>query len=379
MKILFNCTTNIIGGGLKNSAFFIKMAIEDSTFDWHFAVCPQVYNLLEEWGLYLDDSKFKVFEHSPSKNIRSRKKLIELSLVLKIDLVYTMAGPAYVNFKCQHIQGISNGYITHADWESFRLRGNFIKTLKYYMHVGFQFYYTLKATYFVFQTQNAKNTFKKRSKLDEKKLFVVANAFDLGLRDYFKNKGTQFQIDKSEISIFCPGAGHTHKGFQFIPKIASELKKISQKKFKFILTLPLDSILWNSIEEESLRLGVSSYIFNFGPYKYTDLKNLLHESNIVFVPSLLETFSASYLEAMCAKKKLVVADKSFSREVCRDYATYINPKEAKNTAKIFSKLFCDYIISKEELQKADTILDNYGNQEYRFIKIKELIKNLTAK
>lgn len=380
MNILFNCTTNIVGGGLKNSAFFIKKAIDDKSVNWHFAVCRPVYSLLLEWELELDSKKFTIFENSPSKNLGSRKVLKDLSKKINIDLVYTMAGPAYVKFNCKHLLGISNPYITHADLETFRLRGNLLKTLKFYGHVAFQFINTYKASYYVFQTENARKSFHSRSKIKNNRLFVIPNAFDMGLRTFFDQKENITQSKKEvEIKILTPGAGYIHKGFQFVPKIAFELKNISQKRFKFILTLPFDSPLWLQIEEEAKNLGVSDFIFNFGPYKYTDLKNLLLESNIVFVPSLLETFSASYLEAMCARRKLVVADKSFSREVCEDYATYINPIDAKNTARTFSKIITDYSLTKEEIEKADKILNNYGDQDQRFEKIVGLIKKLTTK
>lgn len=380
MNILFNCTTNIIGGGMKNSAFFIKKAVEDDNFNWHFAVCRPVYSLLEDWELNLDKVKFTIFENSPSKNIQARKKLKELSITLNIDLVYTMAGPAYVRFSCKHLQGISNPYITHANWDTFSLRGNILKTLKFYGHVGFQFLNTLKSSDYVFQTEYAKDTFKKRSKIKERRLNVIPNAFDLSLRDYFKQETNTIQNSiESEITILCPGAGYIHKGFQFVPEIAHQLQRISDKKFKFVLTLPFDSQLWLTIASEIDRLNLKDYITNYGPYKYTDLKILLKNCDIVFVPSLLETFSASYLEAMCAKKKLVVADKNFAREVCRNYATYTNPQDGLSTAKAFDKVFSNINITKEELALSNEILSNYGSQDQRFEKIIALINNLISK
>jgi glycosyltransferase involved in cell wall biosynthesis len=336
--------------------------------------------MLEEWELNLDKAKFTIFENSPSRNINARKDLRKLSESLKIDLVYTMAGPAFVKFPCSHLQGISNGYITHADWESFRFRKGLVKTLKYYAHVSIQFFYTLKASDFVFQTKYAKDTFKRRSKIKEERLNVISNAFDLSLRDYFNQETNTTQNSKeSEITILCPGAGYIHKGFQFVPEIAKELQRISDKKFKFVLTLPFESQLWLTIASEIDKLNLKDYITNHGPYKYTDLKNLLKTCNIVFVPSLLETFSASYLEAMCAKKKLVAADKNFAREVCRNYATYTNPQDGLSTAKAFNKVFSNINITKEELALSNEILSNYGNQDQRFDKIIALINNLISK
>lgn len=380
MNILFNCTTNVVGGGLKNSAFFIRYTLKNQTLNWHFAICKPVYNLLIEWELELPNDRFTIFKTSPSKDIKARKKLIALTKELKIDLAYTMAGPAYVKFPCQHLQGISNGYITHADWEAFRFQGNILKTLKYYAYVGIQFLYSLRASDFVFQTQYAKDSFKKRSKLQEHRLHVISNAFDLSLRDYFYHLSNNVQVkSNSEIIIFCPGAGYLHKGFQYIPQIVKELRNLTDVKFKFILTLPFDSKIWLRIKLETKKLNLANDIVNNGSFKYSELKNMLETCHIVFVPSLLETFSASYLEAMCAKKKLVVANKNFAREICEDYATYITPQNQKNTALAFLKIFQNPNASNEEKKLADKILNKYGDQEHRYNVILTLIHKVASK
>ena len=137
--------------------------------------------------------------------------------------------------------------------------------------------------------------------------------------------------------------------------------------------------MWKSIETQIKEWNLEREIVNFGPYKYPDLKNFLETSDIVFVPSMLETFSASYLEAMCANKKLVVADKNFARDICGNYATYVNPKDAISSSKTLVDLFSNSIVSPSEKSLAEDILKKYGNQDQRFQKIIDLIKNLAAK
>jgi hypothetical protein len=82
---------------------------------------------------------------------------------------------------------------------------------------------------------------------------------------------------------------------------------------------------------------------------------------------------------MCAKKKLVAADKNFAREVCRNYATYTNPQDGVRTAKAINEIFSNINVTKEELEISNEILSNYGNQDQRFDKIIALINNLISK
>jgi glycosyltransferase involved in cell wall biosynthesis len=246
--------------------------------------------------------------------------------------------------------------------------------------VGVQFLYALKASDFVFQTDYAMESFKKRSQIGRQRLHVIPNAFDLSLREYFKEVSvTCKDTSLSELIVFCPGAAYLHKGFQYIPSIVKEIKDRTDRPFKFVLTLSFESNLWKSIEMQIKELNLQNEIVNFGPYKYTDLKNLLETSDIVFVPSMLETFSASYLEAMCANKKLVVAKKNFARDICGNYAIYVNPKDAIGCSKALVNLFTNSVLSQNEKSLADEILQKYGSQEERFQKIINLLKNFSTK
>lgn len=377
-RVLFNASTNVVGGGIKNAAFFIKRSVDYFDFEWYYAVSPQVLQVITTWGIEIPDDKLIVFDVSPARSVYHRHILLDLVTVNHIDFVYTMAGPAYLNFPCKHLQGISNPYITHADLSAFKLKGNFISIVRYYLYVIFQFYYSSKADYFVFQTEFSKNSFQKRSRIDKSRLFVVPNAFDLSIKEYF-NRSTEIKQQNGHIRIFCPGAAYLHKGFQFIPKIISELKKITSTEFIFILTLPLNSQIWLEIHKEIKELDIVDSIVNIGPFNYSDITTLLADTDILFVPSLLETFSASYLEAMCAQKKLVVADKKYAREVCGNYATYVDPVDSVKTAYTFHQLFVDYRISSEEILLGDEILKHYGSQDERVDKLLELINNMLTK
>lgn len=371
MKVLFNCTTNVVGGGVKNAVLFIQNTLNNKdSIEWTYACSKQVSALLQEKGIGLGEN-FIIFKESPARNKAARKKLYKTCLEKKIRLVYTMAGPAYLNFPAYHIQGLSNPYITHADWVAFRLRGNILQTLSYYLFVGLQFFYSKRADYFIFQTDQARRSFIKRGGANESNTHVISNAFDLSL---LKEDSNHDGLAKKAITetkvIFCPGADYTHKGFQFIPHIAHSLLKIGRDDMKFQLTLP-NGELWSTILKLSQKLKVSHLIENIGPYSYSDVVALYESADIVFVPSLLETFSASYLEAVVFRKKLIVADRSFSREVCGGYADYCNPKEPQSSAKLICEILNKGAVNEDLVRD---ILKKYGSQIDRMSKIVEVIK-----
>lgn len=77
MKILFNATTNVVGGGMKNAAIFVKYVGSAGADDWTFAVSESVFRLLQE--LRVDTPLVELFIDSPARCRRSRRDLLALS------------------------------------------------------------------------------------------------------------------------------------------------------------------------------------------------------------------------------------------------------------------------------------------------------------
>lgn len=374
-KILFNCSTNNIGGGVKNAVLFIIEALKSNdSIKWVFLISFGVRDLLLKYDITLDD-RFFVFEKSPARNKLSREKLISLEKKIQPNLVFTMAGPAYVKFSSLHVLGLSSAYITHPDLSIFKFKRNFRDKVKLVIHIAFQIYHSTKADFFIFQTDEARNNFSKNVRIDINRTTVINNAFDSRLQDVLLKLRERNREEHDPIIIFCPGAAYDHKGFQFIPRIVGELLKLTGLPFQFIITLP-ESTLLNEINHQINQLKVNPFIRNVGPFKYSNVASLYSAADIVFVPSLLETFSATYLEAMSARKILVVADKGFARDACEDAAIYVNPGNALETAKTFAEILRDPTVFTYKIQLGEQILTRYGNQEQRYKKIINLLNSI---
>src|SRR5690606_34568379 len=111
-----------------------------------------------------------------------------------------------------------------------------------------------------------------------------------------------------------------------IPSVAKVLKD-NGYRVKFIVTAPDNSDVWSSISINATRIGVDDSIENVGVLGLNECLHYYKESDIVFLPTLLEVFSATYLEAMAMGKPIVTTDFEFSRAICGAAALYF---EAKN-------------------------------------------------
>jgi glycosyltransferase involved in cell wall biosynthesis len=374
IKILFNCSINTVGGGVKNSAIFIKYALTYNEVDWVFVVSKPVMEILEEWNI--SSSNIYLFSSSPAKDILARKKLFNLAEENNVDLVFTLAGPAYVNFNRMHILGISNPYVTHVDFQGLSVGNNFFQLIKAFLLVAYQAYYSRKADFWLFQTNESRNGFIKRYFIDKQKTNIIPNAIGNEFLEYYNGKGAKICNLNDTINIFCPASGYPHKCLHMIPRFAKELKSISHGnyKFKFILTIQDDSRLWSRIKSESKKLDVEQYLENIGPYNYANVLSIIDSASIIFVPSILETFSASYLEAFASKRPLITSNKGFAKDICKDAAIYVDPLRADQLANAIDQLIMDVELQKTLIGRGEKIIKEYGNQEDRVNSIIKYLK-----
>lgn len=367
MKILFNCSVNVVGGAVQNAANFIKNAHFCVRNQYIFVVSLAVYEVLDRWQLIGDRV---ILVDSPSRSVKARRLVLKIEQEFRPDVVYTMAGPTYVNFKSYHVMGISDPYITHADFSSFIINRTIFKSFLFFLKELIKGVWArFEARYYLFQTHTSRDGFCKRFLLDKKRSGVVPNSVG---ENFLQCEYTHLESSARKIRVFVPSAYYPHKNLEIIFEICIGLKKLKlDERFVFVTTAPKGS-------EFSLKIGslkLNSMINNIGPYSYADAVALYLESDICFIPSVLETFSTSYLEAIAVGMPLVVSDKKFSREICGEYAFFYSATSANDA--IDALLQCqDAKIKGEKGVQRRKIVQRYGGQEQRFQKIISILEHL---
>lgn len=70
----------------------------------------------------------------------------------------------------------------------------------------------------------------------------------------------------------------------------------------------------------------------------------------MFLPTLLECFSASYPEAGFMKVPIFTSDLSFAKTICGEGAFYFNPMDCKNIASVITSAYKNPDKIKEKLK-----------------------------
>lgn len=309
-------TSNLVKGGALQVGCDIIINLIKSKNECYFLLNRIVYNLIKNEINHT--TKYYIAENSPSRDMDERKKILKIVDEINPNLVFSVFGPSYIEFNQKHVMGCANPWVTHSSLEAFTSSHPIYK-LPYiwaqYLYIG---YWLRKADYWIFETDTSRKGFKKRLRLPNAKTFVVPNTYNT----YFTQKLpilVETQTSES-IEILYVAALYNHKNHKILVDITNKLIQKTNKKFKFILTIPdfEKTSFFKKIQENNLE----NYFESKGFVSMMECPKLYQKAKFCIMPSLLETFSANYPESMIMGKPIVCSDYSFSRDLCGDGALY---------------------------------------------------------
>lgn len=146
---------------------------------------------------------------------------------------------------------------------------------------------------------------------------------------------------------------YEHKNLEIIPEVFDRYRDRLQD-VAVVLTLsaeehPRAARLLRRIEERRL----SSNIVTVGPVPQDQLEAYYRHSDALFLPTLLESFSGTYVEAMLFGRPILTSNFDFAREVCGDAALYFDPSNPDSICESILKLKNDVML-RDRLVQAGT-------------------------
>lgn len=346
-KVLVNATTLVVGGGVQVGISLIEFLSSSAFESWEFkfAISKNIYNSLTE--ALQSDVRVSYWEASPASLLggaNSRKRLRRLEKEFDPDIIYSLGFPSYVKFRNPEIGRYTNPweiFPAKAAWSTLPVKDK----IKTQLRIWYRLYWAKRAEFFETQTEDAKLAIMKVMRVSDDRVKVIPN----GPNSIFINEGRSVEPIGNELTsvrVLCLGAPYRHKNHLIIPDIAAALKQMDpSRQYEFIITADQANPVIQEVNAKSARLGVSNMIVNIGAIKLSACVEQYRQSHVVLLPTLLEVFSATYVEAMAMKRPIVTTDFDFAREVCRDAAVYFNPFSYKEAAEVILG-----VVSNEELR-----------------------------
>ncbi|MBI4508414.1 MAG: glycosyltransferase [Deltaproteobacteria bacterium] len=358
-RILINASTLVVGGGIQVGISFVEFASQgySTDFEFMFAVSKGIYD-----GLPLErqqDSRVKLVRNSPARIVsghESRRLLKELEKEFRPDLVYSLGSPSYTRFRTMEIGRYTNPWEIFADlpWSCLPFKDK----IYFWLSARYRLLWVRNVAYFETQTEAAKAAIVKRLGVPENRVKVIPNAPN----PVFCSPGPRDNQDagKKQATVFCLAAPYRHKNLVIIPRVAAILKRRDPShSYSFVLTIPPGGELDREIREKARRLGVGDMIANVGLLKMRECISWYENCDVVFLPTLLEVFSATHVEAMAMMKPIVTTDRDFCRSVCGDAALYFDPQSAEAAAGAIMAVVNDEHLRRDLVQRGKRRIETF--------------------
>ncbi len=375
MKVVLNCSTLNKGGSLQAAVSFIQTAVKRSDdIKWHFIVSESVAHELHFLDSFANSTLLTVMNESPAKSYKSRGLLGKMVEEHNPDVVFTFFGPSYVNFSRPHLCGVADGWVTHGDHWAWKTVEGPLAACRLAAHIAYKAIMYRKADAWVTESVLAKEGLKKRLRLPEDRIFVVPNSCGV---HYLNRQNDPKSTSRKKTRILCMAAFYRHKNLELVPYVAKELMVIMPNlNFEFVMTIPQSEKRFAAICAKATKLGVLDKILSVGNVPVSQGPELYRSCQILFLPSVLETFSANYPEAMAMGLPIVTTDLRFARDVCEDAALYFKPMDARDAARALGYLSQNEEFQRSLIENGKRVLAGFPDQDTKYEMYKRCIRTL---
>ncbi len=116
-------------------------------------------------------------------------------------------------------------------------------------------------------------------------------------------------------------------------------------------------------------LGLEESIINVGAIPLSELESHYHKVDAILLPTLLESFSGTYIEAMHFGTPIITSDRDFSREVCGNAALYFDPTSEDDLCRVLLQFQNDHSIRNALPENGRLQLSKHSlswNESFRF-------------
>jgi len=128
-----------------------------------------------------------------------------------------------------------------------------------------------------------------------------------------------------KIKLLCLARYYEHKNIEMLEEVA---KIVEAQSLPFVFYLTINRHHGQkavALIDRIQRNGLHNTLINLGYLKHNFIRELIEPINGIVIPSLLESFSLSCIEAWHFRKPLFISDLESMKSACHDAAIYFNP------------------------------------------------------
>lgn len=372
MRLIINTSNLYVGGGVQVAVSFIN-ELKNIGLDnaYHVFLSCAINKQVDEES-FPDNFHFYLINKSPS-SLKTRKKIVRkldaLESEINPDIVFSVFGPTFWRPKSKHIMGFALGWLINPESPAFDELPIISRTIQYIESIYKAYHVRNNADYYITETKHAKDRLSRIHNIGIDKIYVVGNTFNSFFdQEQYKRIGLPVRKE-NEFRLITISHNYPHKNLKIIRDVIPHLRG-QGLDYKFVLTIDKKSyeLLFNDFKE---------YIINLEPISSELCPSAYEQSDALFLPTLLETFTASYPEAMKMNKPILTSNLSFAKDICKDAALYFEPLDSLDIANKIIELSLDKSLQKTMIIKGAECLRKFETAESRARNYVEIFEHIS--
>ena len=370
MRILINATNLKTGGGLQVAD---SICCELKNFPQHRFVAVLSSMLHSTAERIQGVENIEVFHHDIQNSLqtilRGRDSVLDNMVATKnIDIVLTIFGPSRWTPQCPHLSGFAMPHLVIAESPYFKrmpATKRFLQTIRCKLLTHF-----FKRSTRFFYSENPYISQRLQKLLGKKaKVYTITNYYNQ-IFDHPQQWKRHDLPPFRGVSLLTITANYPHKNLGIAINVANILKQEHPNfHFRFIFTIK---------EEEfpEIPSHLCEHFLFIGRVDIAECPSLYQQADMMFQPTLLECFSATYPEAMKMEVPIVTTDLEFARGLCGNAAIYYSPLSARDAAGAIYKTATDKALQTQLKDAGKQQLLSYDTYDQRAEKLIGLLAKI---
>ena len=150
--------------------------------------------------------------------------------------------------------------------------------------------------------------------------------------------------------LLCLSRFYPHKNLEILLDLA-ELIRDQKKPYVIITTIsPEQHPDVNSFLDTISERGLGSTLLNLGPVPMDEVAGVYQTTDGLLLPTLLESFSGTYVDAMHHGKPVFTSNRDFAWDVCGDAGYYFDPLDPQHMLEVIDEGFQNAELMAEKIQ-----------------------------
>lgn len=370
MKIIINVSAIFKGGAEQVANSFINECRKFPDHEYHIFLRKNIMEYLDIEN-FPDNFFFYKIDQRPGSGlftfIKTMRYFDSLEKNIKPDVVISTGGHGYWRPKVPLVVGFNIPHYIYPEspyFDKISAKGRLRWAFKKKVHMWFYG----RADAIVVQTDDVNSRLK--ALLPGIEIQTVSNTVNGSFLEPEACPKKLPQKPHGEVRLLTVSSYYPHKNLDVIKETLDELFERGVSNIKFVLTLPDDK--FNEFREYRFK----DHIINVGPVTIAECPSLYQECDAMFLPTLLECFSASYAEAMATRRPILTSDLGFAHTVCKDAALYFDPVNGKDIADKIERFTADKELQQRLQERGAELIDSIITPEERAEKYLSICEGL---